>query len=214
MKKWMYVISAAAALSLAACSGGEKAEEAEKATAKKAQTETAQADQTAKEQEHKHENGEPHDQTTCAFCEMKVYTMDEEMGQFTAKATSEDGETLFFDDVGCMLNYERKTEKPAKERFVRDFNSLEWIPFEQAKIQKTDVKTPMNYGYAFFQDEASEQEFTKAHAEAKPASVEDIDAIAKERYMKKMNMSDEKMDHDGQDHGHEESEQGEHGHSS
>ncbi|MGM7635049.1 nitrous oxide reductase accessory protein NosL [Bacillus sp. Hm123] len=194
MKKQLYILTAAAALSLAACSSNEKAEEskpAEEKAATEQQADTTKTEEVKQEATHQHEEGEPTAEATCAFCDMKVYMKSEDMGQFTAKMVTEEGETLFFDDIGCMLNYERDTEKPAKERFVRDFNGLDWLSFDEAKIMKTDVKTPMNYGYAFFKDEESLNTFTTKHQNATPATVEDIDHIAHERYMKKKQMQEQ-----------------------
>ncbi|WP_203362671.1 nitrous oxide reductase accessory protein NosL [Bacillus sp. REN10] len=204
MKKKLYILTAAAALSLAACSSNEKAEESKPATEEKAateqQAETTPKEEVKKEEAHQHEDGEPTAETTCAFCDMKVYMKSEDMGQFTAKMVTEDGETLFFDDIGCMLNYERDAEKPAKERFVRDYNGLDWVSVDDAKILKTDMKTPMNYGFAFFKDDESLNAFTTKHQNATPATVEDIDQIANERYMKKKQMQEGDMKHGEGEH--------------
>ncbi|WP_338754556.1 hypothetical protein [Bacillus sp. FJAT-52991] len=207
MKKKLYVLTAAAALSLAACSSNEKAEEPKPATEEKAateqQAETTPTEEVKEETAHQHEDGEPNEKSTCAFCDMKAYMKSEDMGQFTAKIVTEDGETLFFDDIGCMLNYERDADKPAKEQFVRDFNGLDWVSFDEAKIMKTDVKTPMNYGFAFFKDEESVNTFTTKHQNATPATVEDIDQIAHERYMKKKQKQEQEgdMKHGEGEHG-------------
>ena len=84
MKKPLYILTALAALSLAACSNGDKAEEPKKeVTEQKAQTETKE--QTKKKQAHKHEEGEPQESNTCAFCDKKVFFKSEDIGQFTAK---------------------------------------------------------------------------------------------------------------------------------
>ncbi|WP_100402736.1 nitrous oxide reductase accessory protein NosL [Bacillus sp. FJAT-42315] len=207
MKKKLYILTAAAALSLAACSSNEKAEESKPETEEKAvteqQAETTPTEEVKEETAHQHEEGEPTAETTCSFCDMKVYMKSEDMGQFTAKMVTEEGETLFFDDIGCMLNYERDTEKPAKERFVRDFNGLDWVSVDDAKIMKTEMKTPMNYGYAFFKDEESLNTFTTKHQNAQPATVEDIDQVANERYMKKKQMQEQEgdMQHGEGEHG-------------
>lgn len=70
---------------------------------------------------------EPANKTVCAFCNMEVYQKDHEMGVFTGQAVTKEGETLFFDDSGCILNYERKAEEKLAKRWVRDYVTSEWI---------------------------------------------------------------------------------------
>lgn len=145
---------------------------------------------------------EPTKDTTCSFCNMKVYEAKNEMGAFTAQAIKKDGSTIFFDDIGCMLNQERK-DKVTYEKFVRDYNSKDWIKLADAIIVKADIKTPMNYGYAFFKDQKSADAFIKANKGAKVVKVSDIDDVAHKRYemkmkkmqnMKKNDSSSSKMD--------------------
>ncbi|WP_260471929.1 nitrous oxide reductase accessory protein NosL [Bacillus sp. HMF5848] len=136
-----------------------------------------------------HDPTEPHDESTCAFCNMKIYLKDDEMGVFTAQAITEDGKTLFFDDSGCLLNYERKDDALALEtKWVRDYVSQEWLKAGDASIAHADIKTPMKYGYVFFSSDQDAKDFVtnNANLNAKSSSWEDIDAVSKERFMKKM----------------------------
>lgn len=73
------------------------------------------------------------------------------------------------------------------------------MKLDDAIIVKADIKTPMNYGYAFFKDQESADAFIKENAGAKVVEVSDIDDVAHERYIKKMqkmknNDSSDKMD--------------------
>ncbi|WP_102693803.1 nitrous oxide reductase accessory protein NosL [Rummeliibacillus pycnus] len=144
---------------------------------------------------------EPTKDTVCEFCNMKVFDAKQELGAFTAQAIKKDGSTIFFDDIGCMLNQERK-DKVTYEKFVRDYNSKDWFKLDDAIIVKADIKTPMNYGYAFFKDQKSADAFMKEHKDAQVVQVSDIDEVAHKRYemkMKKMqdmknNDSNKKMD--------------------
>lgn len=187
---------AAAILVLAACNSDNSQEQTNNKTEN---NETASSSEEA--HEHAHEDGEPDEHTKCAFCNMKVYMKHEEMGAFTAKAITADGETLFFDDAGCLLNYERDNEDvELKDKYVRDYNSLEWVALNEAKIVEADIQTPMKYGNAFFSDMASLETFMKDYPDAKETTLEAIDGVAKERYMKKMEMDGGHDDHDGHDH--------------
>ena len=82
---------------------------------------------------------EPTEDTTCYMCNMKVYTRDHEQGLFSAQAILENGEVVFYDDIGCLLSdeYENKVEN---EKFVRDYHTLNWFKVEDASAVKTDMK--------------------------------------------------------------------------
>lgn len=202
MKK-LGLLLAAAVLTLAACNSDSSQQKEEQ---QQTDTTTEEANAVnAKEDahDHAHEDGEPDEHTKCAFCDMKVYMKHEEMGAFTAKAITADGETLFFDDAGCLLNYERDNEDvELKEKYVRDYNSLDWVALEQAKMVEANIQTPMKYGNAFFADTKSLESFMKDYPEAKQTTLEAIDGVAHDRYMKKMEMSGDGHD-DHSEEGHD-----------
>ncbi len=197
MKKQLGLIVISAALLLAACGqDNAKTTDSKKTTAEK----TEQTTKTATYNKVNSKLQEPTEDTKCAFCNMKVYEANHEMGAFSAQAIKEDGSTIFFDDIGCMLNQERK-DKVQYDKYVRDYDSKEWLKLGDAVIVKAAIKTPMNYGYAFFKDEESANSFIKKHDGAKIVKISDVDGVANERYKKKMqkmknNDSGEKMDMD------------------
>jgi hypothetical protein len=118
---------------------------------------------------------------------MNVYVKGEDLGIFSAQGRTAEGENLFFDDVGCMLNQERM-DGIVLEKYVRDYNTEEWILLEESIVVKAEIKTPMNYGYAFFKDEESAQAFIaetgKEHASL--SSIADIDEVSGHRHIKRM----------------------------
>lgn len=175
----------------------EKAKTEEKAKA----DDTAKKEETAKAVEPK----EPTAEDKCAFCNMKIYTKDEDMGQFTAQAVTADGKNLFFDDSGCLLNMTRKDETiKYDKKWVRDNDTKEWIEADKAVVVKSDVATPMKYGYSFFKDGAAAEKFIKDNADkhAMKSSWDEIDKVSKERYMKKMQMNNDKKDGNDNNGGH------------
>lgn len=192
-----------AALFITGCSAdNNKAEKENEEVGKKNQ---------AEEVAHNHQHAEPDAHTECEFCNMKVYMESEEMGEFTAQAITEDGKNLFFDDAGCLVNFENENEDvKIKERLVRDFDSKEWITFEDAKIAHADIKTPMNYGNAFFKSDEGLQKFLSTATAGEESSIDAIKTTAFERAAKKkMNGGhgghDSHDDHDEHDeHGDEE----------
>ncbi|WP_070119370.1 nitrous oxide reductase accessory protein NosL [Bacillus marinisedimentorum] len=181
--------------------------------------------ETAAEQEQSEENAgseevnsaavepkEPSADDKCAFCNMKVYGQEHEMGAHTAQMVTEDGEHLYFDDIGCLLNHEHETDGEPAAAWVRDYNTKEWIPAEEAVPVKADIKTPMKYGVALFKNEEDAKAWAEQHEElqAMLTSMEAVNEEANERMQKKKEMmkqngedahdmnqdSDEEMDHE------------------
>ncbi len=149
---------------------------------------------------------EPTEDTVCEMCNMKVYTRDHEMGVFSAQAVKEDGSVAFYDDIGCLLNAEVKFNE-TNEKFVRDYATLNWFPVEEATIVKTELKSPMNWGYIFFKFEEDANLYISQNKNAYIEKLETIQAAAKERMMKKMQESGEAdiTNHEGHMQGTEES---------
>lgn len=133
---------------------------------------------------------EPGQADNCAYCNMVVYAHNHEMGAFTAQLVTADGRHLFFDDVGCLLNYQRTLKEPAKAAWVRDFNTKQWVEYKNAIPVSAQIKTPMKYGVGLFKDEASANAFIKANLDKKATRItwEAVDAVALKRYQKRMEM--------------------------
>lgn len=128
---------------------------------------------------------EPAEDTLCEMCNMKVYMKDEEMGVFSAQAVKPDGSIAFYDDIGCLLNAELAQNK-VNEKFVRDYVTLNWINIEEATIVKTELKSPMNWGYIFFAYEEDANTYIAENPTAKVEELEVVKQAAKERREKKL----------------------------
>ncbi|MFO1443343.1 nitrous oxide reductase accessory protein NosL [Bacillus sp. Bva_UNVM-123] len=154
---------------------------------------------------------EPTKDDVCAFCSMKVYTKEEEMGVFTAQAIDSKGKHLFFDDSGCLLNYERETGEAFKKMWVRDYITKEWINAKEAVPVYGDIHTPMKYGFAFFETKDSAQTFISENSNMNLAisTWDEIDKTSNERY-KKMDGEHGDAHHD-HDHEHGDDHDEEHG---
>jgi len=143
---------------------------------------------------------EPDHDEVCAFCNMKIYGSGDVMGAFTAQAITAEGERVFFDDSGCLLNAERQAEKKFNQSWVRDLETMEWKLDDEVIIVKADIQTPMKYGYAFFGNQQAANQYISENADLN-AIIADwtaIDKVAHERYKMKM----EKMkqnNHDSSD---------------
>lgn len=128
---------------------------------------------------------EPTEDTVCEMCNMKVYEHDHEMGKYSAQAIKADGSNSFYDDIGCLLNAELANNE-TNEKFVRDYNTLEWVLVDDTTIVKTDLKTPMNWGYAFFKEEADAQKFVDEHEGYHVEELETVKDLAEQRREEKM----------------------------
>lgn len=133
----------------------------------------------------------------CGFCKMTVHPKTEELGQFAAQVLTDDGKTVFLDDIGCMMNFKRTQSKPAKAIWVRDYYTKEWILASKAVLVSASIDTPMNYGYVMFKDEASATKFISENKALHAAKTtwQIIDADAKDRMMKKAHSMSHDMNH-------------------
>lgn len=166
--------------------------------------------------ENTHEPIEPTEDTVCAICNMKVYGKDHEMGVFSGQGIIQDGKTVFFDDVGCIMNYDNAKGSALQTQWVRDYETLEWTETSEAIPVKTDLKSPMKWGYVFFDSEEKAEKFIEENGDLNPAIADwkEIDTMAAERYQKKMDAmkqqeGSDQMHHneDGHNHDHDHNEE-------
>ena len=189
-KLWLPVL--AVLLLLAAC-GTEK----EKVKEEESKQDVAATEAEAKDKSEKETSvadsrlQEPKEDTMCEMCNMKVYMKDEEMGEFSTQAIKEDGTVTFYDDIGCLVNAEVANNEK-NEKFVRDFNTKDWVKVDDATIVKTDLKSPMNWGYVYFNDKADADKYIADNPTAHVEELQKIKDDALERRNKKMKEKAEK----------------------
>ena len=183
MKKILFAVPLA--LALYACGDeAQPAEEKNKVEEEQGVEEQKLSDAEQAEWEIDERLQEPTEDTTCYMCNMKVYTRDHEQGIFSAQAVREDGQVVFYDDIGCLLNDEYKN-KVENEKFVRDYHTLNWFNVEEAFTVKTDIKSPMNWGYIFFKFEEDAKAYVAEHENAAITPIEQIREEGIERFKKK-----------------------------
>lgn len=146
---------------------------------------------------------EPAEDTVCEMCNMKVYTKDHDLGVFSAQSVKPDGSIAFYDDIGCLLNAEL-VQNQTNEKFVRDYITLNWIDIEEATVVKTDMKSPMNWGYIFFAFEEDAKTYITENPTAKVEELDVIKQAAKERREKMMQEKGDHEQHSEDQHGTEE----------
>lgn len=187
---YLAVLALAAVLMLGACGSEEESTEAQASPTQPQTTNTIEETKTTAHPQLE----EPDEDTVCEYCQMTVYNATHELGAFTAQGIKTDGSNAFFDDAGCMLNQER-VDGEEMDKFVRDYNTLEWIPLEEAVIVKSGLKTPMNYGFAFFSEPQEADVFIQEQGDAERSDLAAVDAMSYERHEMRM----EKM---GEGHSH------------
>ena len=189
MYKKLFMASSLA-LILAAC-GGEETKTSEQSTADDQTQQVEQAVEKDWTQDARLQ--EPTEETVCAMCNMKVYTKDHEMGVFSAQAIKADGSIVFYDDIGCLLNAEFANVE-VNEKFVRDYNTLNWFNVEQAYIVKTTLKSPMNWGYIFFKYEDDADKYIAENEGSELTSYTKVRQEALERRKAKLNATNKTVD--------------------
>lgn len=201
-KKTIYV--SALALLLAAC-GTESADEQVNTAASNEDEQSEQVEKVSTEKDWTEDERlqEPTENTKCAFCNMKVYTKDHEMGVFSAQAIKADGSLVFYDDIGCLINDEISNDEE-NEKFVRDYNTLNWFKVDDAFIVKTNIKSPMNWGYIFFKFEDDAKAFIEENEGTELTSYMDVREAAYDRLQQKMKAQEESNDHMDMDEQHNE----------
>ncbi|TDQ34616.1 nitrous oxide reductase accessory protein NosL [Aureibacillus halotolerans] len=134
----------------------------------------------------------------CPICNMSVKD-----DQYATQIITEDGRALKFDDIGCMNKWkdQNSTEAIGAE-FVRDFDSMEWIPYEDATyVYGPEIKTPMAYGVISFDTKEAAEAYINEHSQGEIMTAEDLKSHSWEV---NMDMMMEGMDMEGHSHDHSE----------
>lgn len=185
MKKFsfLFMILAAFALVLAACNGGNNSNEAENAGSETESTET-------KELAYKPEPINP-ETDVCEVCGMAI--ADEE---HATQIIFKNEKSLKYDDIGDMFVWlEENGEEEIGAKFVRDFNTLEWIQLEEATfVYAEEISTPMGFGVISFKDRKDAKKYIKENEIGEILIADDL----KDHKWEMVN-----HDHDHSNHGHD-----------
>jgi copper chaperone NosL len=106
----------------------------------------------------------------CAHCRMAISDP-----HFASEIIDQNGETYKFDDLGCMLAFKsRQADLMIAGIFLKEYETLGWIPYERASIVTTGISTPMGSGHVAFSRADKAREFQKSH----PAIASAVDTTA------------------------------------
>ncbi len=108
---------------------------------------------------------------TCANCRMAVSD-----ARFAAQLAAPGEEPRFFDDIGCLRDYSRKTPRlPAGTvAFLSDHRTREWVRASRAVLTRRDsLETPMS-SHLVAHGSAASRDADPAAAGGAPLAVEEV----------------------------------------
>jgi len=181
MKKFnLFVCLAIFTMILAACGGNDETNSDS--------SEMVDSDETA-ELEFEPEDIDP-DSDVCEICAMAIAD-----DQHATQIILKNDRSLKFDDLGCMYEWiEENGQDDIGAKFVRDFNTEEWVLLEDATyVFDEDIDTPMAYGVISFEDEADAESYIEENDHGEIVTVDDLEDH-------KWEMMDHDHDHDHHDH--------------
>lgn len=80
----------------------------------------------------------------CSECNMNVEKL-----EYVAELISKDGDTYFFDDIGCLVLWLEKHKIDIAKMLTQTLDTHQWIEPEKAWYTRT-ANTPMGSGFAAF----------------------------------------------------------------
>jgi len=134
----------------------------------------------------------------CAQCNMQVKD-----DAFAVQLTTTDGKTYTFDDIGCMNKWKNEHASDAiGGQFVRDFNDLTWIAYEDAYyVYDASFRSPMAYGIYSFKDKPAAQAYLDQQAKGKLMTADELASHTWMQNMEQMKgMKQMSAGHDEQSH--------------
>lgn len=111
-----------------------------------------------------------------------------------------DGRTLKFDDIGCMVEWVVDSGlEDVNVRYVRDYTTEDWIEMEQATfVYHKEFRTPMAYGVYSFPSKDAADAFVIEQGKGIALTYADLEGHTWERDMEMMKQMKEAMG----SHGH------------
>jgi len=167
MKKYslLFTVLLGLALVLAACGGDDDAVEGNN------ESEDVESNETT-ESEYEPEEINP-DTDTCEVCGMAI--ADDE---YATQIVLENDRVVKFDDLGDLYVWiEENGEDEIGSKFVRDFETEEWIQLEDATyVYDEEIETPMGFGVISFKDSDEAQNYIDENDHGELLSAEELNS--------------------------------------
>lgn len=112
------------------------------------------------------------DVDVCEVCAMAVAD-----DQHATQIILKNERALKFDDLGCLFAWlEENGEDDVGAKFVRDFNTQEWILLEEATfVFDEHIETPMAYGVISFKNKEDAEAYIDEHGIGEILTADDLD---------------------------------------
>lgn len=79
---------------------------------------------------------------SCAQCKMDVKALD-----YATQAVKKNGDTYFFDDIGCMILWLKEHQTDIVKLYVKTVDTHKWLEAAKANYSRI-APSPMGYGFA------------------------------------------------------------------
>lgn len=131
------------------------------------------------------------DTDICEVCAMAVAN-----DQYATQIILKNERSLKYDDIGDMFIWmEENSEDDVAAKFVRDFNTEEWINLEDATfVYDEEISTPMGFGVISFKNNDDAEQYIEENGFGEILTVADL-------YEHDWDMTDHEHDHDHAAHG-------------
>jgi hypothetical protein len=90
-------------------------------------------------------NIKPHEYQ-CSDCNMDVENLN-----YLAEVITKNGNTYFFDDIGCVVSWAKKHQSNIEKIFTKTLDTNRWVDAKSAWYTRT-AASPMGYGFAAMED--------------------------------------------------------------
>jgi copper chaperone NosL len=97
-------------------------------------------------------------ETVCDRCNMIISEP-----RFAAAYWTADGDPYRFDDLGEMILFYQETSPEVASFWVHDYDSVEWLPAEDATFVTSMLQTPMGFGTIAFAEPAAAEAWAAEH---------------------------------------------------
>lgn len=84
-------------------------------------------------------------QYQCSECNMDVKEI-----QYMAELVTKEGDTYFFDDIGCLVLWMKNHHPNIEKRFTQTLDTHRWIEVESAWYTRM-ADSPMGYGFGAYE---------------------------------------------------------------
>src|SRR5690625_1173953 len=127
----------------------------------------------------------------CEVCGMAIAN-----DQYATQIILKNERSLKYDDLGDMfIRMEENGEDDVAAKFVRDFNTEEWINLEDATfVYDEEISTPMGFGVISFKNNQDAEQYIEENGFGELLTVDDL-------YEHDWNMMDHDHGHDHHAHG-------------